>query len=141
MLELVKEFKADIPCFGHGHKSYHRVVNSDENNSDHFHHLISTGSVGKPKDGDAHACYVLLTIDQTAGIKIQDAVQVEFVRVEYDVEKAAQAVELSLLPDAFGDNLRKHINLYRNERFDDFVFSLPYHCGHLLSFFGLGEAA
>lgn len=36
--------------------------------------------------------------------KLQDAIQVEFVRVKYEVEKAAQAVELSLLPDAFADN-------------------------------------
>lgn len=107
MLELVKEFKADILCFGHSHKPYHRVINSGENGIDHFHHLINTGSVGKPKDGDARACYVLITIDQPAGIKIQDAVQVEFVRVDYDVEKAAKAVELSLLPNAFADNLRK----------------------------------
>ncbi|MCF0051814.1 metallophosphatase family protein [Dyadobacter sp. LJ53] len=107
MLELVKEFKADILCFGHSHKPYHRVINSGENGIDHFHHLVNTGSVGKPKDGDARACYVLITIDQMASIQSKDAVQVEFIRVKYDVEKAAQAVELSLLPDALADNLRK----------------------------------
>ena len=107
MQELVREYKADILCFGHSHKPYHRVINSGKNSSEHFHHLINTGSVGKPKDGDARACYVLVTIDQTAGKIDQDAVQVEFVRIKYDVEKAAQAVELSLLPDAFADNLRK----------------------------------
>ncbi len=107
MLEIVREFKADILCFGHSHKPYHRVINSGENGSEHFHHLVNTGSVGKPKDGDVRACYVVVTIDQTASITNQDAVHVEFVRVKYDVEKAAQAVELSLLPDAFADNLRK----------------------------------
>jgi putative phosphoesterase len=107
VLELVREFKADILCFGHSHKPYHRVINSGENGSEHFHHLVNTGSVGKPKDGDARACYVVITIDQTASITNQDAVQVKFVRVKYDVEKAAQAVELSLLPNAFANNLRK----------------------------------
>lgn len=107
MLDLVKEFKADILCFGHSHKPYHRIINSDENGSDHFHHLVNTGSVGKPKDGDARACYVLITIDQMASIQSEDTVQVEFVRIDYDVEKAAQAVELSLLPDVFAENLRK----------------------------------
>ena len=53
MLELVKEFEADILCFGHSHKPYHRVINSGENAIDRFHHLINIGSVGKPKDGDA----------------------------------------------------------------------------------------
>ena len=107
MLDLVREFNADILCFGHSHKPYHRIINSDENGSEHFHHLVNTGSVGKPKDGDARACYVLITIDQRASIKVPDAVHVEFVRVKYDVEKAAKAVELSLLPNAFADNLRK----------------------------------
>jgi len=107
MVELVKEFNADILCFGHSHKPYHRIINSGKDGIDHFHHLINTGSVGKPKDGDARACYVLLTIDQSAGFMSKDTVQVEFVRVKYDVEKAAQAVELSLLPNAFADSLRK----------------------------------
>jgi putative phosphoesterase len=107
MLELVSEFKADILCFGHSHKPYHRVINSGENDSGHFHHLVNTGSVGKPKDGDARACYVLLTIDQTASIKAKESVQVEFIRVKYDVEKVAQAIELSLLPNALADHLRK----------------------------------
>jgi predicted phosphodiesterase len=107
MVELVKEFNADILCFGHSHMPYHRIINSGRDGSDHFHHLINTGSVGKPKDGDARACYVLLTIDQSAGITSKDSVQVEFVRIQYDLEKAAQAVELSLLPNAFAHSLRK----------------------------------
>jgi len=107
MIEMLREFKADILCFGHSHKPYHRIINSGKNGEDHFHHLINTGSVGKPKDGDARACYVILTIDPSSSTKNPDGVQIEFIRVKYDVEKAARAVELSLLPDAFADNLRK----------------------------------
>lgn len=107
MIEMVREFKADILCFGHSHKPYHRVINSGGSGKGHYHHLINTGSVGKPKDGDARACYVMLTIDQKATLTNPDGIQVEFIRVKYDVEKAAQAVELSMLPVAFADNLRK----------------------------------
>ncbi|MCF0054567.1 metallophosphoesterase [Dyadobacter sp. CY356] len=106
MIEMLKEFNADILCFGHSHKPYHRIINSGENGNDHFHHLINTGSVGKPKDGDVRACYVMLTIDASASTKTTDNIQVEFIRVKYDVEKAARAVEMSLFPDAFADNLR-----------------------------------
>ncbi|MCF2442585.1 metallophosphatase family protein [Dyadobacter sp. CY345] len=106
MSEMLKEFKTDILCFGHSHKPYHRIINSGENGADHFHHLINTGSVGKPKDGDVRACYVILTIDASASTKTRYGIQVDFIRVKYDVEKAAQAVELSLLPYAFADNLR-----------------------------------
>lgn len=106
MLDLVTEFNADILCFGHSHKPYHRIINSRKDGNDHYHHLINTGSVGKPKDGDARACYVMLTIDQSATLTSPDGIQVEFMRVKYDVEKAAQAIELSLLPDSLADNLR-----------------------------------
>jgi putative phosphoesterase len=107
ILGILKEFKADILCFGHSHKPYHRIINSGKDGNDHYHHLINTGSVGKPKDGDARACYVMLTIDHQATVTSPNGIQVEFIRVNYDVEKAAKAVELSLLPDAFADNLRK----------------------------------
>jgi putative phosphoesterase len=107
MIEMVREFKADILCFGHSHKPYHRIINSGGIGKGHYSHLINTGSVGKPKDGDARACYVMLTIDQHATVASPDGIKAEFIRVKYDVEKAAQAVELSLLPDAFAENLRK----------------------------------
>ncbi|MEO6850593.1 MAG: hypothetical protein ABI166_08180 [Mucilaginibacter sp.] len=43
-------------------------------------------------------CYALLTIT--------DHVKVDFIRFAYDVEKAAQAIEASPLPDEFADRLR-----------------------------------
>jgi hypothetical protein len=63
--------------------------------------------VGKPKDGNPQGGYVLLTLDATSSTMNKDAVQVDFVRFDYDVEKAAQAVEQSLLPNAYADMLRK----------------------------------
>lgn len=36
-----------------------------------------------------------------------DSLQVEFRRVTYDVERAARAVEESILPDAYAETLRK----------------------------------
>jgi putative phosphoesterase len=98
---------ADILCFGHTHKPYHRVVSAEaEGQETYFRHAINIGSVGKPKDGDPRACYVLLTIDETARPGAKDGVQVEFVRVEYDVERAAKAVEDSELPNPYADMLR-----------------------------------
>jgi len=70
---------------------WHRVVNDM--------HFVNTGSVGRPKDGDPRAGYVLL--DVTAS-----AIEVEFVRIEYDVEEAARAILASELPDEFADFLR-----------------------------------
>jgi predicted phosphodiesterase len=107
VLAMLKEYKADILCFGHSHKPYHRIVRSGSDSKPHFHHLINIGSVGKPKDEDPRACYVLLTVDKAADFANPDGVKVDFIRVQYDVEKAAQAIELSLLPDDLADRLRR----------------------------------
>jgi predicted phosphodiesterase len=80
----------DAICFGHTHKPWMRVVDGV--------HFINTGSVGRPKDGDYRASYVLL--DAT------DAIKGEIVRVDYDVELAAKGVIDSCLPEEFADFLR-----------------------------------
>jgi predicted phosphodiesterase len=81
----------DIVCFGHTHKPWERTVAGVQ--------FINTGSVGRPKDGDPRACYVMLTVDQSGA-------EVEFVRVDYDVEAAALAIRDSDLPDEFADVLK-----------------------------------
>jgi len=81
----------DVICFGHTHKPWQRVVNDVR--------FINAGSVGRPKDGDWRACYVLLSIASSGA-------QVEFVRVAYDVEESARAILASELPDEFAEVLR-----------------------------------
>ncbi|HMX05063.1 MAG TPA: metallophosphoesterase family protein [Chitinophagales bacterium] len=103
MLRIMQQANADIMCFGHTHKPYHRILQD----GDRYRHAINIGSVGKPKDGDPRGCYVMLTIDEHTSVHAEDAVQVEFVRFQYDVEKAAHAVEESPLPNAYADMLRK----------------------------------
>jgi putative phosphoesterase len=97
MIRIMAEAQADIMCFGHTHKPYHRVLEDGEGKE---RHAINIGSVGKPKDGDSRACYVLLSVDETG------LTSVEFCRVIYDVEKAAMAVEASVLPDVFAHALQ-----------------------------------
>ena len=81
----------DVVCFGHTHVPWHREVEGV--------HYVNTGSVGRPKDGDWRASYVLIEITGS------DVVS-EIVRVEYDVEAAAQAILASDLPDELADHLR-----------------------------------
>ncbi len=81
----------DVIAFGHTHKPWQRVVDGI--------HFVNTGSVGRPKDGDWRAGYVLL--DVTA-----DGVRLELVRVEYDVEAAARGILESDLPDDFAEYVR-----------------------------------
>ena len=81
----------DVIAFGHTHKPWHRTVGGI--------HFVNTGSVGRPKDGDWRAGYVRLGLGE-------GNVQVDVVRVEYDVAAAAAAVRGAGLPEDFAEFLR-----------------------------------
>jgi len=90
MAHLAGAKAGDAIAFGHTHKPWHRDVDGVQ--------FINTGSVGRPKDGDWRAGYVVLDVGATTSV--------EFVRVEYDVEAAAQAILATDLPSDFADYLR-----------------------------------
>jgi putative phosphoesterase len=106
LLRIMKDADADIMCFGHTHKPYHRSIEQVEEKT-RYRHAINIGSVGKPKDGDPRGCYVLLEIDENVTNTDKESVKVDFRRFEYDVEKAAKAIEASPLPNNYADMLRK----------------------------------
>jgi len=106
LLRIMEQADADILCFGHTHKPYHRVLPAATAGDPHYRHAINIGSVGKPKDGDPRGCYVLLTINPDSSIADKNTVQAEFLRFEYDVEKAAKAIEDSILPNEYSEMLR-----------------------------------
>ena len=81
----------DVVCFGHTHRPWHRVVDGV--------HYVNTGSVGRPKDGDWRAGYVLLDV-------APGRVAVEIARIEYDVEAAMRGIRDSTLPVEFAEYLR-----------------------------------
>jgi predicted phosphodiesterase len=81
----------DVIAFGHTHRPWHRVVDGI--------HFINAGSVGRPKDGDWRAGYVRLTLGRGAP-------DVEFVRVEYDVDAATRSLAEAGLPAEFARFLR-----------------------------------
>ena len=92
MAQLAGASAGDVIAFGHTHKPWHRLVDGV--------HFVNTGSVGRPKDGDPRAGYVLLS--WAAG-----DVKVEFVRVAYDVDRAAAAIRASTLPHDFASYLER----------------------------------
>lgn len=81
---------ADVIVCGHTHRPYAKTVAGVR--------FINDGSVGKPKDGDPRACWALL--DTATG-------EVEFRRVDYDIERAVSAILASDLPHEFADELRQ----------------------------------
>ena len=104
---IMEQADADIMCFGHTHKPYHRILSTEQTGHTHYRHAINIGSVGKPKDGNPKGCYVILTINADSSINNKETVRVEFIRFDYDIEKAAKAVEDSPLPNEYADMLRK----------------------------------
>lgn len=81
---------ADVIVCGHTHRPYEKTVAGVW--------FVNDGSAGKPKDGDPRASWALL--DTTAR-------SVEFRRVEYDVERTAEAILASDLPDEFAAQVRE----------------------------------
>ena len=80
----------DVVAFGHTHRPWHREVDGI--------HFVNTGSVGRPKDGDWRAGYVVLELGASGP-------GVEFIRVDYDLERATAAIRSSTLPDEFAEIL------------------------------------
>ena len=92
MAGLVGARAGDVLCFGHTHKPRHRAIADI--------HFVNAGSVGRPKDGDWRAGYVVLEAGDGG------PVSVEFRRVEYDVQRAMDGIRASELPDELADHLR-----------------------------------
>ncbi|MFP4322724.1 MAG: metallophosphoesterase family protein [Anaerolineales bacterium] len=90
---IMDQYEADVLVCGHTHLPYHRVLPSGR-------HVINAGSVGKPKDNNPEACYLVLTVEG-------EQVTPEFIRVPYDVEAIAAAIEASDMPSPFAQMLRE----------------------------------
>lgn len=90
--EMASKIDADVLIYGHTHKPYTKVFGGKT--------FINAGSVGKPKDGDPRSCVTLVEITPSA-------VNVDFIRVSYDVEKAAAAIIASGLPEYFAQRLKE----------------------------------
>jgi putative phosphoesterase len=89
---LLDMVEADVLVCGHTHIPYHRVLPSGR-------HVVNAGSVGKPKDGDPRAGYVVLESSNRE-------LAINFIRVAYDVERTVQAIEASEMPNEYADMLR-----------------------------------
>jgi len=91
MAESVGLKSGDMIAFGHTHKPWYREIAGI--------HFVNTGSVGRPKDGDPRAGYVLVEL----GV---DLPAVQFKRIAYDVGGAIAGVRAAQLPEDFAEFLR-----------------------------------
>jgi len=59
MAEIAGARSGDVIAFGHTHKPWTRTIDGI--------HFLNTGSVGRPKDGDPRAGYVVAPVSRTEG--------------------------------------------------------------------------
>lgn len=92
-LRLAKLEVDDALAFGHTHDPWWREYGGKL--------FVAAGSVGKPKDGDPRAAYVVLSAQEGRPMDVQ------IHRVEYDVEAVAAALAVTGLPAELADMLRR----------------------------------
>jgi putative phosphoesterase len=94
--DLAKMGHANIILCGHSHQAFMRFAGGSI--------FINPGSIGRPFDGDPRASYALLSIKKRK-------VEVDFFRIEYDVEQAAKKQEEAGLPEEYAEMTRKGLSL------------------------------
>lgn len=87
---LMEDYVADVLITGHTHRPYIRSLGERL--------AINAGSVGKSKDGDNRAAWLLVTVKD-------DAIYPEIRRVNYDIGPAQSAIRESAIPDLYADLL------------------------------------
>jgi predicted phosphodiesterase len=92
-LRLAEAEADDVLAFGHTHDPWFRWYGKTL--------FVNVGSAGRPKDGDPRAAYAVLRAST------ESPVDVEIVRVAYDVEATADAVLAAGLPATLADTLRR----------------------------------
>ncbi|MDY6851288.1 MAG: metallophosphoesterase family protein, partial [Thermodesulfobacteriota bacterium] len=92
---LLDSTGSDILLCGHTHKPMVRETRRGL--------VINPGSVGKPKDGDPRAAYLILSLEE-------DRVETDIRRVEYPVDKVAEAIRRAGLPKNMADSLKRGVS-------------------------------
>jgi putative phosphoesterase len=91
---LASKGHADIVIVGHSHEQFLKEANGAC--------FVNPGSVGRPGDGNPQTAYAILSFNPF---------KVELIRLNYDVEAAADALRKKGLPESFAQMLLRGISL------------------------------
>ncbi len=92
--EALEKAKADVIVVGHSHEQFWRKVDAVD--------FVNPGSVGRPGDGNPKAAYALLSFNPF---------KVELLRVDYEVEDAADELRKKGLPESYSQMLLSGVSL------------------------------
>jgi len=118
LVRLAEQAGADVVCIGHIHIPYHRSMRAADGATIHY---VSSGSAGKPKDGDPRAGWVELILGSeeevrqcasydsaVAAVGAAEAWAGTVVhRVAYDIDAVATAMVAVGLPTTLAEALRR----------------------------------
>ncbi|HCU45176.1 MAG TPA: metallophosphoesterase [Sphingobacterium sp.] len=102
VLNMLEESASSVLFVAHSHIPYHRMIQKDDGK---FVHVINTGSVGKPKDGNPQGGYVIVEFTHKTSLMDPSTVKVNFIRFDYDLTASIEAIEKSPLLNDLADRL------------------------------------
>lgn len=88
---MLSESQSDVIMMGHTHMSFKKYFNGKW--------AINSGSVGRSREENRLASYVILTLDE-------EKVTPEIIQLDYPLEKVAQEIEKSEIPNYYASFLR-----------------------------------
>lgn len=88
---MLSESQSDVIMMGHTHRSFKKYFNGKW--------AINSGSVGRSREENRLASYVILTLDE-------EKVTPEIIQLDYPLEKVAQEIEKSEIPNYYASFLR-----------------------------------
>ena len=96
--KIISDAEVDILLTGNTHSPHHIIIPVDSEEGTIFKHAINPGAIGKANDGDWRSSYAIITFHTEMDLhKDKDAVQVDFYRLEYDLDKVVKAIQHSPL--------------------------------------------
>lgn len=94
--QMFDSANADLIVGGHTHLSYIRSMNFEGKNRT----VVNCGSVGRTKEGDKLACYLMISMDG-------GQVNYELRKIAYNIQETIAAIQQSEIPDFYADFLSK----------------------------------
>ncbi len=114
LLAMMNEKNADVLIMGHTHLSYIRSLDDSDSVNGFGRAVppvaINSGSVGRSKEADGLATYLLITISGEQAAFGPDSITYELVKVNYPVEQTVDGIHASSIPDFYADFLQRGVH-------------------------------